>query len=295
MDAISGAKTPVITINDIQQADIKPVKTTESGNKTPVEMGQLPVKNEETGGNSGIALPKPAADSKDTSILNTISSSLADLQSLLSGVKDAKEQISNKLNEMKNFASADNLKASANELNLSSNWQIAFSVISGVLSVGSMVLSNVAAYQDHIGAQQENTLSSGIEKTQGDIAKTNDALKNPDLTADSKAELESQLSALKTSLITQQDALSELQAGSETRKAWTELALNLMQGASGFINDNLISKNTEETDTEGNTVPEEGGALSVADGILSHSAEVLDKAKEKLTDLNGLLQIPAKA
>lgn len=295
MDAISGAKTPVITMNEIQQADIKPVKTAESGNKTPVEMGPLPVKHEETGGNSGIALPKPATDGRDTSILNTILSSLADLQSLFSGVKDAKEQISNKLNEMKNFASADNLKASANELNLSSNWQMAFSVISGVLSVGSMVLSNVAAYQDHIAAQQEKTLSSGIEKTQGDIAKANDALKNPDLTADSKAELESQLSALKSSLTAQKDALSELLAGSDTRKAWTELALNLMQGASGFINGNLISKNTEETDTEVNTVPEKGGVLSAADDILGHSAEVLDKAKEKQTDLNGLLQIPAKA
>lgn len=288
MDAISGAKTPVITMNEIQQADIRPVKTTESGGKTPVEMGQSPVKSDDIGANSGIALPKPATDSKDTSILNTISSSLADLQSLLSGVKDAKDQISNKLNEMKNFASADNLKASANELNLSSNWQIAFSVISGVLSVGSMVLSNVAAYQDHVAAQQEKTLSSGIEKTQSDIAGTSDALKNPDLTAESRAELESQLSELKISLATQQDALSELQAGSETRKAWTELALNLMQGASGFINDNLISKNADETGGEGDP-------LSAADNILGHSAEVLDKAKEKLTDLNSVLQIPAKA
>lgn len=295
MDAISGAKTPVITLNDIQQPDIKPVKTAESGSKTPVEMGQSPVKNESIGGNSGIALPKPATNGKDTSILDTVSSSLADLQSLLSGVKDAKDQISSKLNEMKNFASVDNLKASANELNLSSNWQIAFSVISGVLSVSSMVLSNVAAYQDHVAAQQEKTLSSGIEKTQGDITKTSEALKNPDLTAENKAELESRLSELKTSLSAQQDALSELQAGSETRKAWTELALNLMQGASGFINDNLISKNPEETETGEHTVTKEGNALSVADDILSHSAEVLDKAKEKLTDLNGLFQIPAKA
>lgn len=295
MDAISGAKTPVITLSDIQQPDIKPAKTAESGSKTPVEMGQSPVKNESIGGNSNIALPKPATNGKDPSILDAVSSSLADLQSLLSSVKDAKDQISSKLDEIKNFASADNLKTAANELNLSSNWQIAFSVISGVLSVGSMVLSNVSVYQNHVAAQQEKTLSCGIEKTQSDIGKAAEALKNPDLTAESKAELENQLSELKTLLSTQQDALGELQAGSEIRKAWTELALNLMQGASGFINDNLISQNPEKTDTGEHTVTKEGDTLSVTDEILSHSAEVLDKAKEKLADLSDLLPIPAKA
>ena len=59
MDAISGTKTPVITLNDIQQPDSKPVKTAESGGKTPVEMGHSPVKNTVISGDSGIALPKP--------------------------------------------------------------------------------------------------------------------------------------------------------------------------------------------------------------------------------------------
>lgn len=284
MDAISGTKTPVITLNDIQQPDSKPVKTAESGGKTPVEMGHSPVKNTVISGDSGIALPKPPADGKDSSVLDTISSSLADLQSLLSSVKDAKEQISNKLSEMTNFASVDNLKASAGELNLSSNWQMAFSVISGVLSVGTMVLNNVSAYQDHIAAQQENALSSGIEKTQSDIAKTTEALKDPALTAESKKALDEQLSALNTSLASQQDALAELMAGTETRKAWTELALNLMQGTSGFISDNLISGGTEEGDT-----------LSVLDDIISKSESVLEKAKHNMAAADAFPYIPAKA
>lgn len=284
MDAISGTKTPVITLNDIQQPDSKPVKTAESGGKTPVEMGHSPVKNTVISGDSGIALPKPPADDKDSSVLDTISSSLADLQSLLSSVKDAKEQISNKLSEMTNFASVDNLKSSAGELNLSSNWQMAFSVISGVLSVGTMVLSNVSAYQDHIAAQQENALSSGIEKTQSDIAKTTEALKDPALTAESKKALDEQLSALNTSLASQQDALAELMAGTETRKAWTELALNLMQGTSGFISDNLISGGTEEGDT-----------LSVLDDIISKSESVLEKAKNNMAAADAFPYIPAKA
>lgn len=284
MDAISGTKTPVITLNDIQQRDSKPVKTAESGGKTPVEMGHSPVKNTVISGDSGIALPKPPADGKDSSVLDTISSSLADLQSLLSSVKDAKEQISNKLSEMTNFASVDNLKSSAGELNLSSNWQMAFSVISGVLSVGTMVLSNVSAYQDHIAAQQENALSSGIEKTQSDIAKTTEALKDPALTAESKKALDEQLSALNTSLASQQDALAELMAGTETRKAWTELALNLMQGTSGFISDNLISGGTEEGDT-----------LSVLDDIISKSESVLEKAKNNMAAADAFPYIPAKA
>lgn len=284
MDAISGTKTPVITLNDIQQPDSKPVKTAESGGKTPVEMGHSPVKNTVISGDSGIALPKPPADGKDSSVLDTISSSLADLQSLLSSVKDAKEQISNKLSEMTNFASVDNLKSSAGELNLSSNWQMAFSVISGVLSVGTMVLSNVSAYQDHIAAQQENALSSGIEKTQSDIAKTTEALKDPALTAESKKALDEQLSALNTLLASQQDALAELMAGTETRKAWTELALNLMQGTSGFISDNLISGGTEEGDT-----------LSVLDDIISKSESVLEKAKNNMAAADAFPYIPAKA
>ncbi|MCY0789245.1 type III secretion system translocon subunit SctB [Morganella morganii] len=284
MDAISGTKTPVITLNDIQQPDSKPVKTAESGGKTPVEMGHSPVKNTVISGDSGIALPKPPADGKDSSVLDTISSSLADLQSLLSSVKDAKEQISNKLSEMTNFASVDNLKSSAGELNLSSNWQMAFSVISGVLSVGTMVLSNVSAYQDHIAAQQENALSCGIEKTQSDIAKTTEALKDPALTAESKKALDEQLSALNTSLASQQDALAELMAGTETRKAWTELALNLMQGTSGFISDNLISGGTEEGDT-----------LSVLDDIISKSESVLEKAKNNMAAADAFPYIPAKA
>lgn len=284
MDAISGTKTPVITLNDIQQPDSKPVKTAESGGKTPVEMGHSPVKNTVISGDSGIALPKPPADGKDSSVLDTISSSLADLQSLLSSVKDAKEQISNKLSEMTNFASVDNLKASAGELNLSSNWQMAFSVISGVLSVGTMVLNNVSAYQDHIAAQQENALSSGIEKTQSDIAKTTEALKDPALTTESKKALDEQLSALNTSLASQQDALAELMAGTETRKAWTELALNLMQGTSGFISDNLISGGTEEGDT-----------LSVLDDIISKSESVLEKAKNNMAAADDFPYIPAKA
>lgn len=284
MDAISGTKTPVITLNDIQQPDSKPVKTAESGGKTPVEMGHSLVKNTVISGDSGIALPKPPADGKDSSVLDTISSSLADLQSLLSSVKDAKEQISNKLSEMTNFASVDNLKSSAGELNLSSNWQMAFSVISGVLSVGTMVLSNVSAYQDHIAAQQENALSSGIEKTQSDIAKTTEALKDPALTAESKKALDEQLSALNTSLASQQDALAELMAGTETRKAWTELALNLMQGTSGFISDNLISGGTEEGDT-----------LSVLDDIISKSESVLEKAKNNMAAADAFPYIPAKA
>lgn len=284
MDAISGTKTPVITLNDIQQPDSKPVKTAESGGKTPVEMGHSPVKNTVIGGDSGIALPKPPADGKDSSVLDTISSSLADLQSLLSSVKDAKAQISNKLSEMTNFASVDNLKSSADELNLSSNWQMAFSVISGVLSVGTMVLNNVSAYQDHIAAQQENALSSGIEKTQSDIAKTTEALKDPGLTAESKKALDEQLAALNTSLESQQDALAELMAGTETRKAWTELALNLMQGTSGFISDNLISGGTEEGDT-----------LSVLDDIISKSESVLEKAKNNMAAADAFPYIPAKA
>lgn len=284
MDAISGTKTPVITLNDIQQPDSKPVKTAESGGKTPVEMGHSPVKNTVISGDSGIALPKPPADGKDSSVLDTISSSLADLQSLLSSVKDAKEQISNKLSEMTNFASVDNLKSSAGELNLSSNWQMAFSVISGVLSVGTMVLNNVSAYQDHIAAKQENALSSGIEKTQSDIAKTTEALKDPALTTESKKALDEQLSALNTSLASQQDALAELMAGTETRKAWTELALNLMQGTSGFISDNLISGGTEEGDT-----------LSVLDDIISKSESVLEKAKNNMAAADDFPYIPAKA
>ncbi|WP_317419261.1 MULTISPECIES: type III secretion system translocon subunit SctB [unclassified Morganella (in: enterobacteria)] len=284
MDAISGIKTPVITLNDIQQPDSKLVKTAESGGKTPVEMGHSPVKNTVIGGDSGIALPKPPADGKDSSVLDSISSSLADLQSLLSSVKDAKEQISNKLSEITNFASVDNLKASAGELNLSSNWQMAFSVISGVLSVGTMVLSNVSAYQDHIAAQQENALNSGIEKTQSDIAKTTEALKDPGLTAEGKKALDEQLAALNTSLESQQDALAELMAGTETRKAWTELALNLMQGASGFISDNLLSGGTEEGDT-----------LSVLDDIISKSESVLEKAKNNMAAADAFPYIPAKA
>lgn len=284
MDAISGTKTPVITLNDIQQPDSKPVKTAESGGKTPVEMGHSPVKNTVIGGDSGIALPKPPADGKDSSVLDTISSSLADLQSLLSSVKDAKAQISNKLSEMTNFASVDNLKSSAGELNLSSNWQMVFSVISGVLSVGTMVLSNVSAYQDHIAAQQENALSSGIEKTQSDIAKTTEALKDPGLTAESKKALDEQLAALNTSLESQQDALAELMAGTETRKAWTELALNLMQGTSGFISDNLVSGGTEE-----------GDSLSVLDDIISKSESVLEKAKNNMAAADAFPYIPAKA
>lgn len=295
MDAISGTKTPVITLNDIQQPDSKPVKTAESGGKTPVEMGHSPVKNTVISGDSGIALPKPPADGKDSSVLDTISSSLADLQSLLSSVKDAKEQISNKLSEMTNFASVDNLKSSAGELNLSSNWQMAFSVISGVLSVGTMVLNNVSAYQDHIAAQQENALSSGIEKTQSDIAKTTEALKDPALTAESKKALDEQLSALNTSLASQQDALAELMAGTETRKAWTELALNLMQGTSGFISDNLISGGTEEIQPETESVKEEGGTLSVLDDIISKSESVLEKAKNNMAAADDFPYIPAKA
>lgn len=295
MDAISGTKTPVITLNDIQQPDSKPVKTAESGGKTPVEMGHSPVKNTVISGDSGIALPKPPADGKDSSVLDTISSSLADLQSLLSSVKDAKEQISNKLSEMTNFASVDNLKASAGELNLSSNWQMAFSVISGVLSVGTMVLNNVSAYQDHIAAQQENALSSGIEKTQSDIAKTTEALKDPALTAESKKALDEQLSALNTSLASQQDALAELMAGTETRKAWTELALNLMQGTSGFISDNLISGGTEEIQPETESVKEEGDTLSVLDDIISKSESVLEKAKNNMAAADAFPYIPAKA
>ncbi|HAE77284.1 type III secretion system translocon subunit SctB [Morganella morganii] len=232
MDAISGTKTPVITLNDIQQPDSKPVKTAESGGKTPVEMGHSPVKNTVIGGDSGIALPKPPAG----------------------------------------------------ELNLSSNWQMAFSVISGVLSVGTMVLSNVSAYQDHIAAQQENALNSGIEKTQSDIAKTTEALKDPGLTAESKKALDEQLAALNTSLASQQDALAELMAGTETRKAWTELALNLMQGASGFISDNLISGGTEEGDT-----------LSVLDDIISKSESVLEKAKNNMAAADTFPYIPPKA
>lgn len=284
MDAISGAKTPVITLNDIQQPDSKPVKTDGPGEKTPVEMGHAPVRNTVISGDSSIALPKPSADGKDSTIFNTILSSLADLQSLLSSVKDAKEQISNKLSEMTNFASVDNLKSSAGELNLSSNWQMAFSVISGVLSVGTMVLSNVSAYQDHIAAQQENALNSGIEKTQSDIAKTTEALKDPALTAESKKALDEQLSALNTSLASQQDALAELMAGTETRKAWTELALNLMQGTSGFISDNLVSGGTEEGDT-----------LSVLDDIISKSESVLEKAKNNMAAADAFPYIPAKA
>ncbi|MBA5808999.1 hypothetical protein F9883_14055 [Morganella morganii] len=295
MDAISGTKTPVITLNDIQQPDSKPVKTAESGGKTPVEMGHSPVKNTVISGDSGIALPKPPADGKDSSVLDTISSSLADLQSLLSSVKDAKEQISNKLSEMTNFASVDNLKASAGELNLSSNWQMAFSVISGVLSVGTMVLNNVSAYQDHIAAQQENALSSGIEKTQSDIAKTTEALKDPALTAESKKALDEQLSALNTSLESQQDALAELMAGTETRKAWTELALNLMQGTSGFISDNLISGGTEEIQPETESVKEEGDTLSVLDDIISKSESVLEKAKNNMAAADAFPYIPPKA
>lgn len=284
MDAISGTKTPVITLNDIQQPDSKPVKTAGPGGKTPMEVGHSPVKNTVISGDSSIALPKPQADGKDSSVLDAISSSLADLQSLLSSVKDAKEQISNKLSEMTNFASVDNLKSSAGELNLSSNWQMAFSVISGVLSVGTMVLSNVSAYQDHIAAQQENALNSGIEKTQSDIAKTTEALKDPGLTAESKKALDEQLSALNTSLASQQDALAELMAGTETRKAWTELALNLMQGTSGFISDNLISGGTEEGDT-----------LSVLDDIISKSESVLEKAKNNMAAADAFPYIPAKA
>lgn len=284
MDAISVAKTPVITLNDIQQPDSKPVKAAGPGGKTPMEVGFSPVKNTVISGDSGIALPKPPADGKDSSVLDAISSSLADLQSLLSSVKDAKEQISNKLSEMTNFASVDNLKSSAGELNLSSNWQMAFSVISGVLSVGTMVLSNVSAYQDHIAAQQENALNSGIEKTQSDIAKTTEALKDPALTAESKKALDEQLSALNTSLVSQQDALAELMAGTETRKAWTELALNLMQGTSGFISDNLISGSTEEGDT-----------LSVLDDIISKSESVLEKAKNNMAAADAFPYIPAKA
>lgn len=284
MDAISVAKTPVITLNDIQQPDSKPVKTAGPGGKTPMEVGFSPVKNTVISGDSGIALPKPPADGKDSSVLDAISSSLADLQSLLSSVKDAKEQISNKLSEMTNFASVDNLKSSAGELNLSSNWQMVFSVISGVLSVGTMVLSNVSAYQDHIAAQQENALNSGIEKTQSDIAKTTEALKDPALTAESKKALDEQLSALNTSLASQQDALAELMAGTETRKAWTELALNLMQGTSGFISDNLISGSTEEGDT-----------LSVLDDIISKSESVLEKAKNNMAAADAFPYIPAKA
>lgn len=284
MDAISVAKTPVITLNDIQQPDSKPVKTAGPGGKTPMEVGFSPVKNTVISGDSGIALPKPPADGKDSSVLDAISSSLADLKSLLSSVKDAKEQISNKLSEMTNFASVDNLKSSAGELNLSSNWQMAFSVISGVLSVGTMVLNNVSAYQDHIAAQQENALNSGIEKTQSDIAKTTEALKDPALTAESKKALDEQLSALNTSLASQQDALAELMAGTETRKAWTELALNLMQGTSGFISDNLISGSTEEGDT-----------LSVLDDIISKSESVLEKAKNNMAAADAFPYIPAKA
>lgn len=247
-------------------------------------MGHSPVKNTVIGGDSGIALPKPPADGKDSSVLDSISSSLADLQSLLSSVKDAKAQISSKLSEITNFASVDNLKTSAGELNLSSNWQMAFSVISGVLSVGTMVLNNVSAYQDHIAAQQENALSSGIEKTQSDIAKTTEALKDPALTAESKKALDEQLAALNTSLASQQDALAELMAGTETRKAWTELALNLMQGTSGFISDNLISGGTEEGDT-----------LSVLDDIISKSESVLEKAKNNMAAADAFPYIPPKA
>ncbi|HCM63560.1 MAG TPA: hypothetical protein DIT05_13600 [Morganella sp. (in: Bacteria)] len=295
MEAIHGPKTAVITMNDIQQPEIKPVKTTESGVKTSVEMGHSPVKNDAAQGDVTIAPPKTSADGKESGILDKASSSLADLQSLLSSIKDAKDQISGKLSELKNAASADNLKASASELNLSSNWQIAFSVISGALSLGTMVLSSVTAYQDHVAAQQESTLKSGIDKTQDEITKTTDALKNPDLTAESKIELESQLSELEASLVSQQSALSELQAGTETRKAWTDLALNLMQGASGFINDNLITQNKKETETTDNVAKNKGDSLTKLDDIIKKSEAVLDKVKDNAVQAKDFLQVPARA
>lgn len=295
MDAIHGPKTAVITMNDIQQPDIKPGKAPESGVKTSVEMGHSPVKNDAAQGDIIIAPPKTSADGKESGILDKASSSLADLQSLLSNIKDAKDQISEKLNELKNAASADNLKASASELNLSSNWQIAFSVISGALSLGTMILSSVTEYKDNVAAQQENTLKSGIDKTQGDITKTTDALKNPDLTAESKTALESQLSELKASLVSQQSALSELQAGAETRKAWTDLALNLMQGASGFINDNLITQGKKETETTDNAAKNKGDSLTKLDDIIKKSEAVLDKVKDNAVQAKDFLQVPARA
>lgn len=288
MISINGTNPSAIQTSISTETNIKPVAIKNEQSLNTEKLGSEVKIAEQKQQSSSVTQPQDL-DKPNTSIIQTginglqsISATMAELQLLLGSLKGVQDGLKQSLGDIQSNIQTDGLKGIAKELNVSANWQMAFSIISGALSLGCTVLDGVSSYKDMMAAKQETAFNTTLEQQNEQITNKTNELNNSALTTEQKAALQTELDELTLQHEQTIQAFDAFKQGETTRKTWMEFAFNVMQGANSFIDNNLLA----------HSQPPVADKNESSKGISNSIQDILDKSNNLISNIEENIKQP---
>lgn len=183
----------------------------------------------------GVKLAAPKLDLINASQLLSTATQLMDCIALLVKTQQQVRQSNDAVASNQATAAAESQKKQAQEMDKNSDWQLALSIVSGVLNLGMSALSAVSAFKANKTQQQKNTLQQSInERTE--LAKTKTSqLKDKTLSVKQKDNLKIEITKLNDLNKADKLQLKTLNDASAATQKWFDLANSALQQASSCV------------------------------------------------------------
>ncbi|WGL97570.1 type III secretion system translocon subunit SctB [Arsenophonus sp. aPb] len=276
------------TINNMQHRplanthDAAPVvkstatKKSEAVNK--VEIQTLP-KTQPTAKQStdSVKLAAPKLDLINASQLLSTATQMMDCIALLVKAQQQVRQSNDAVATNQATAAAESQKKQAQEMDKNSDWQLALSIVSGVLNFGMTALSAISAFKANKTQQQKNTLQQSINERTELVKTKTSQLKDKTLSVKQKDNLKVEIAKLKDLNKADNLQLKTLNDASAASQKWFDLANSALQQGSSLVDKFSGAKEikTQQTVTQ--------------EQVKENSAQQVQQKSRNETDyLNGL-------
>lgn len=226
---------PLVNTHDAAPV-AKSIATKKSEAVKKVEIQTLP-KTQPTAKQStdGVKLAAPKLDLINASQLLSTATQLMDCIALLVKTQQQVRQSNDAVASNQATAAAESQKKQAQEMDKNSDWQLALSIVSGVLNFGMSALSAVSAFKANKTQQQKNTLQQSINERTELVKTKTSQLKDKTLSVKQKDNLKVEITKLNDLNKADKLQLKTLNDASAASQKWFDLANSALQQASTCV------------------------------------------------------------
>ncbi|HGJ5899876.1 type III secretion system translocon subunit SctB [Arsenophonus apicola] len=265
---------------------VKSTATKKSEVVNKVEIQTLP-KTQPTAKQStdSVKLAAPKLDLINASQLLSTATQMMDCIALLVKAQQQVRQSNDAVATNQATAVAESQKKQAQEMDKNSDWQLALSIVSGVLNFGMSALSAISAFKANKTQQQKNTLQQSINERTELVKSKTSQLKDKTLSVKQKDNLKVEIAKLKDLNKADNLQLKMLNDASAASQKWFDLANSALQQGSTYVDKFSGAK---EIKTQ-QTVTQEQAKESSAQQVQQKSRNETDYLNGLSTKLNQLM------
>lgn len=182
-----------------------------------------------------VKLAAPKSDLINASQYLSTAKQMFDCIALLLKAQQQVRQSNDEVASNQATAAAESQKKQAQEMDKNSDWQLALSIVSGVLNFGMSALSAVSVFKSSKTQQQKNTLQQSINERTELVKTKTSQLKDKTLSVKQKDSLKIEIAKLNDLNKADKLQLKTLTDASAATQKWFDLANSALQQGSTFV------------------------------------------------------------